>query len=66
MGSLFLVELGSFLAKTTQSTIVVDFNRDQQVQSLFIFAICCVCVCIELVGRELLCAPPKPTINTYQ
>ena len=31
MGSLFLVELSSFLAKTTQSTIVVDFNRDQQV-----------------------------------
>lgn len=31
MGSLFLVELASFLAKTTQSTIVVDFNRDQQV-----------------------------------
>lgn len=32
MGSLFLVELASFLAKTTQSTIVVDFNRDQQVR----------------------------------
>lgn len=30
MGSLFLVELASFLSKTTQSTIVVDFNRDQQ------------------------------------
>ena len=59
MGSLFLVELGSFLAKTTQSTIVVDFNRDQQVQSLFMYTICCVCVS-ELKWSVLNCFVRPP------
>ena len=32
MLSLFVVELSSFITTTTQSTVVVDFNRDQQVR----------------------------------
>jgi hypothetical protein len=32
MLSLFVVELSSFIASTTHSTVVVDFNRDQQVR----------------------------------
>lgn len=33
MLSLFVVELSSFITSTTHSTVVVDFNRDQQVRS---------------------------------
>lgn len=48
MGSLFLVELASFLSKTTQSTIVVDFNRDQQVKE-------CLPACRVLLTMSMLC-----------
>lgn len=33
MLSLFVVELSSFITSTTHSTVVVDFNRDQQVRN---------------------------------
>ncbi|EWM21113.1 Thioredoxin domain protein [Nannochloropsis gaditana] len=35
MLSLFVVELSSFIASTTHSTVVVDFNRDQQIRINF-------------------------------